>query len=83
MGLEDTVEAMLSEDYKERFKAEYQQLHIRTMSLARMLKSWDEGTLDFEPTCPQDLLLKQLGFMESYLFTLEQRAQIEGIDLNE
>lgn len=73
----------MSEDYKERFKDEYWQLRIRTMSLARMLKSWDEGTLDFEPACPQDLLLEQLDFMQSYLFTLAQRAQIEGIDLNE
>lgn len=83
MELKDTVEGMLNADYKERFKAEYQQLKIRTIGLARMLRAWEEGALDFEPTCPHDLLLQQLGFMQSYMFTLEQRAQIEGIDLDE
>ena len=37
MQLKDTVEMMNSEDYKERFKAEYYQLSIRLYNLTSML----------------------------------------------
>lgn len=83
MELKDTVEGMLSTDYKERFKAEYQQLKIRFFSLWNMLASWSAGELDFEPTCPRDLLEYQASLMLSMLHTLEHRADIEGVDLNE
>lgn len=83
MELKDTVEGMLSEDYKERFKAEYQQLFIRAQKLGNMLADWKEGKLAFEPTCPRELLIRQHDLMLSYLFTLKQRARIEGIDLND
>lgn len=77
----ETKEAMTSEDYKERFKAEYWQLKHRVFGLGVMLSDWDYGQLDFEPTCPKDLLESQLKVMESYKTILEERAILEGIDL--
>ena len=76
-----TVEGMLSPDYKERFKAEYQQTKIRYDKLHAMLVKADAGKLEFEPTCPLDLLRRQAQAMGQYLYCLEVRAQIEGIDL--
>ena len=76
-----TVEGMLSSDYKERFKAEYQQTKIRYDKLHAMLAKADAGKLEFKPTCPLDLLRRQAAAMGQYLYCLEVRAQIEGIDL--
>ena len=50
MDLKDTIELMQSEDYKERFKAEYYQVKIRLEKLEAMLDKWDKGELDFTPT---------------------------------
>lgn len=47
MVLSNTVDKMLSEDYKERFIAEYQQLSIRHDGLKKMLDNWDKGNLNF------------------------------------
>ena len=44
MKLSETVEMMNSTDYKERFKAEYNQLAIRYRALKTMLDKWDNGT---------------------------------------
>ena len=49
MELKDTIELMTSENYKERFKAEYLQLKIRVEGLRKMLIKWDAGKLDFTP----------------------------------
>ena len=51
--LKDTVELMNSEDYRDRFVAEYKQLVIRYKGLMNMLDKWDRGELNFEPTCPR------------------------------
>lgn len=80
MVLKDTVNMMISEDYKERFKAEYYQLKVRIDGLEKMLKSWDEGTLTFEPTCPRRVYDDQLKAMCEYSDILIFRAHMEGID---
>lgn len=79
--LQETAEMMCSEDYKERFKAEYYQVDIRCNRLRVMLEKWQNGTLEFKPTCPYDTLHTQLVFMEAYRNTLEGRAILEHIDL--
>lgn len=79
--LKDTVDGMLSSDYKERFKAEYYQLKIRYDKLHSMVKKWDEGKLDFTPTCPREMYDDQLDSMYSYLTVLQIRAEIENIKL--
>ena len=81
MRLEDTVNMMKSEDFKERFKAEYYQLRIRQNKLSNMLMDLAEGKLHFTPKCPKSLLMKQCAIMEDYITVLEARAAIEGVDL--
>jgi hypothetical protein len=81
MKLNETVEFMNSENYKERFKAEYQQLKIRSEGLYNMLVKYKEGTLGFEPSCSYDLLNGQLKSMDLYASYLEDRAIIENIEL--
>lgn len=79
--LKDTIEMMTNSDYKERFKAEYYQLKLRYDKLALMITKWDEGTLEFEPSCSRTLLSRQLHHMRMYMIDLETWAKIEGIDL--
>lgn len=79
--LSQTVNMMESNDYKERFKAEYWQTKIRYDKLHRMTIKYEAGTLDFTPTCSLDLLKRQKANMGNYLNCLEVRAEIEHIDL--
>ena len=81
MELRDTVEMMNSADYKERFKAEYQQNVIRYQKLAAMLEKWDKGKLEFEPVCPRSTYNMQIKAMADYIAVLEARAVMEGISL--
>lgn len=82
MKLNETVEMMNSQDFKERFKAEYLQLKIRMEGLSSMLKKYKEGTLNFKPKCSYEILYRQLVHMEGYLNVLKERAEIENIELN-
>ena len=81
MELLDTVELMVSDDYKNRMKAEYLQTKIRYDKLHKMIVKYESNTLDFEPSCSLDLLKKQASAMGQYLYYLEMRAEIEGIEL--
>ena len=81
MQLKDTVEMMTSEDFKERFRAEYYQLLFRLDVLTDMLIKWENNMLDFEPKCSKETLENQVIFMKGYLDILRLRAQIEEIDL--
>ena len=81
MELKDTIEVMQSEDYKERFKAEYYQTKIRYDKLHKMIVKYDAGTLTFTPNCSLDLLKTQAKIMGEYLYLLEFRAEIEKIEL--
>lgn len=82
MELKDTVELMNSENYKERFKAEYLQAKIRYDKLDAMTVKYEAGTLNFTPSCPLELLKEQKKYMGNYIRTLRIRAEIENIDLN-
>ena len=82
MKLSETVEMMNSTDYKDRFKAEYYQLAIRYKGLKAMLDKWDNGTLQFEPTCPRSTYNMQIQAMADYLAVLEARAVMENIVLD-
>ena len=81
MNLRDTVAGMVSDDYKERFKAEYQQVMIRKEKLQTMIGEWINGDLSFDPVCQAEILVDQLAVMEKYLTILELRARTEGIEL--
>ena len=83
--LDQTVELMRSESYKDRFIAEYAQIAIRTKRLSRVLKSIEDKTAPacFKPTCDIDILDNQLKFMIMYKSILTYRAELEGIELPE
>ena len=91
MTLNDTITMMNSEDYKERFKAEYYQTKIRYEKLkafnteieASRRTSYEMGKKVPMPKhdCPEDILREQQSFMGQYLHILEVRAVIEGIEL--
>ena len=80
-GLKDTIPMMGSDDYKERFVAEYAQLKIRYDKLYAVLEKYAADKLDFKPTCPIEILYEQLDHMEAYLSVLETRAKYENIQL--
>lgn len=82
MNLNDTVKLMNSEDYKERFIAEYLQTKLRYDRLHRVVTCYEAGTLEFKPKCPVGLLKNQEWAMGKYLNCLEVRAQIEQIPLD-
>lgn len=81
MELKDTIALMQSEDYKERFQAEYYQLKIRAEKLHDVLVKYDAGTLEFTPTCGIAVLKKQMEAMRNYIYWLEVRATMEGISV--
>ena len=83
MELKDTVELMLSEDYKDRFKAEVYQTEIRYWKLRNLVEDYEKGKLKFKPHCSLKLLKDQLFDMECYLADLSNRADKEGIELEE
>lgn len=83
MELEETVDGMLSSDYKKRFIAEYQQVKIRWKKLNAMVDKYIYNKLDFEPKSDISLLIRQARIMRDYVHTLEERAEQEGIKLEE
>ncbi len=83
MQLIDTVKMMNSEDYKERFRAEYLQVVIRYKKLKAMLSKWDNKILNFEPVCPRSTYNMQIKAMEDYIAVLEARAVMEDIELED
>lgn len=96
-NLRDTVSLMSSEDYRDRFIAEYWQTKIRYEKLkAFNTKNEAEEMAICVPSpygnlvaatqvkskCPQHILREQQRIMGEYLHLLELRAVIEGIDLD-
>ena len=89
--LKDTAEMMTSEDYKERFRAEYHQTKIRYERLKKLnTKIEAVSRMPYnrpcrieipKHDCPEDILIDQQRCMGEYLHLLELRAVIEGIDL--
>lgn len=87
--LKETVEMMNSDDYKERFKAEYYQTKIRYEKLKAFNNKIEAATMACtnplvkmpKHDCPSEILRKQQSIMGEYLHILEVRAEIEGIVL--
>lgn len=78
----ETISLMASDNYKDRFVAEYWQHRIRLQRLKVICEKWDAGELKFTPTCPREVLDKQIALMDDLQILLEQRAEIEGVDLS-
>lgn len=83
MDLKDMVTLMNSDDYKERFKAEFWQLKHRLDKLNDMLARYDKGTLDYIPDTPILWLKQQAHAMQEYLDALSIRCDYENIDVYE
>lgn len=81
MKLHETATLMTSDDYKDRFIAEYAQVAIRIKGLSKMLDDLDKGTLTFKPKSRPATLALQLFHMEKYADKLMLRAEQEGIVL--
>lgn len=83
--LKEKVELMNSENYKERFVAEYHQVKIRYEKLKNFCNKIEvEEMLGKEVTkhdCPLELLREQQKYMGLYLSILEKRALIENVEL--
>ena len=80
--LVETIALTNSADYKERFAAEYYQLETRYLKLKDMIKKWDNGELNFTPTCPRSIYDRQLSSMLLYLYVLLERAKLEQVELD-
>ena len=80
--LHQTVKGMISDDYKERFKAEYKQLIIRLDRLNKLINEMKEDELDFKAICSLDVLMAQSRYMDAYASILRYRAQAEDINLD-
>lgn len=84
-ALAKTVDGMLSDDYKERFIAEYVQLLVRLTRLDTFIQKilMGRSVEKMMHDCPIDLLIKQREEMAEYLDILKKRARIEKINLPE
>lgn len=69
------------EDWKERFIDEYNSLKDKYTKLHKMVIKYEAGTLNFEPKCSIEVLKNQKRAMGQYLYWLEVRSEIEGIEL--
>ena len=79
--LQETVYAMTSDDYRQRFIAEYAQVAIRANKLSDVINRYFNDTLDFKLECDIWLLVEQYMVMKHYIEILQKRAEIESIDL--
>lgn len=71
----------VQDTWQERMKREYRETKQRYDKLNRLLVKHAAGTLDFTLKCPIELLKAQCEHMSDYLYTLEIRAEIEGVNL--
>ena len=77
MTLKDTIPLMTSDDYRERFKAEYYQLKIRTRNIKETLDRNPPPLINLE------LLAAQYKAMQKYQKILEARLIEHDIDIEE
>lgn len=92
-ALSRTTKLMESENYKDRFIAEYWQTKIRYEKLKNFNNTIEAvrlnnnlgGTQLIEPVhdCPLEMLKEQQRIMGEYLHVLELRAILEEVKLNE
>lgn len=74
-------ENAVPDTWQERMRREYCETEERYEKLNRLLVKHAAGTLDFTLKCPIELLKAQREHMSDYLYTLEIRAEIEGVNL--
>lgn len=80
MELKDTVQLMLSDDWRENMLAEWLQLKIRQDRLVGFIKAADRGKTKFASEEGRKLLKKQRSGMAQYRKVLELGLMEAGID---
>ena len=82
--LRETGVLMNSNDYKERFVAEYRQLQFRYNKLSKHLDNITNciEEKEFSITATIEIYYDQLSYMLGYIKTLEKRAKFENINLD-
>ena len=81
MQLKDTIELMTSDNWKDRFVAEYLQTKIRYEKLHKMIVKRETGVMPFETPIPLKSWETQIWHMGQYLHELEKQASLHGIEL--
>lgn len=81
MKLEQTVDMMTSDDYKERFKAEYHQLSNRLNKIRHFIADARKMGRKTINKCPIDVYVWQMRVMQDYQYVLRRRAELENIEL--
>lgn len=79
MELKDTVERMLSSDYSERLRAEYDQASIRLEELTKFLDKYENDPKSVILDCPVYMLYKTKFYLELYRNALQDRLAYEVI----
>lgn len=79
MELKDTVEKMLSSDYSERLRAEYDQATIRLKKLTEFLEKYEDDPKSVTLDCPVDMLYRTKFYLELYRSALQDRLAYEVI----
>lgn len=80
-SMEIIFQLLQSDDYKERARGEYYFVLDKYEKLHRMIIKRDAGKLDFKPNCPMEQWKAQAKAMGEYLYQLEVKAEIEGVEL--
>ena len=78
MDMKETVDLMLSEDRKERLKAEYWQTKNRVEKLDEYIRKADAGE-EIEAEDSLEVLIAQGTAMHEYLYFLEMRMKMSGL----
>lgn len=81
MTLKDTIPLMLSDDWKDRLKAEYWQTTIRLERLSTFLSDVETKGKPLHSKTPLSYYGAQAALMDGYLQTLRMRAYREHINL--
>lgn len=77
--LKNTVNMMISDDYRERFKAEFWQTLIRYRKLSFQLAGWDIAP--FIHQSDRKTLERQAELLAGLLYIYMKRAILEQVDL--
>lgn len=80
MELKDTVNLMLSEDWRDRMKAEHMQAVIRCEKLTEFLSAAARGEKNPKSVDDKFHLTKQKVAMVDYIIALEHRMKNAGIE---
>lgn len=78
MQLDKTVDMMLSDDYQDRFRAEYHQVLYRRNKLQKEIKEMPEHKNNADHRV---MMQWQLRVMDDYIYVLKKRAELDRISL--